>query len=431
MKKIFSINTVLLLVVSFLGFFIINLNTTVSQAETTDSVNSAISVGGIATDKYAPTGDPSISYPQISIRTNRTPQRTDLASIENQADKIANKFPKGDSADRSKAVIKYLNDQFGGGGFGHTWIIIFHSSKENDYTSYAYHEGYGFVKDDKVDGQSIPSLNDHSTRGFNQSKTIPLPAGVTEENLEKNYIPSLNQISEQMGAVMGIPYKKGHGAYTPISNCTWFAGQLWNYVTNENMVYSQTFDGAAHADVWGMPFLTTITDVSDPGMFSESINSQKVCDTNGNPLNPASHYRIKVDISDGSPLANIPYYFYEKRYGLSQWTYLTQTQSNANAYSINCSEASEGVGYKIHDDATNGYLVRQKSNLIYRHGGLYTKTEANSGDLFSLNKVSSDGKYIYQVNVNTGGITADPENTSAIISNGKGHTFNIEFEKIN
>ncbi|MGV9036658.1 hypothetical protein ACN9TC_13485 [Lactococcus lactis] len=58
---------------------------------------------------------------------------------------------------------------------------------------------------------------------------------------------------------------------TPISNCSCFAGNVWNAATGDSLVFEQDFDGAAHADNWGMPFLSSITEIADPGMSAESI----------------------------------------------------------------------------------------------------------------------------------------------------------------
>ena len=229
---------------------------------------SAGTLTGINPDKSVPTGDPNVSYPQISIRTNRTPERTDLNDVISRADKAASQFPSDDQADRSKAVLAELTSYFGSGQLGHAWIIIFNSNKEGDYTSYGYHEGYGFVKNG-----TAGDTNDRPDRMFNVSKTLPLKnAEETEKNLETKVIPELNKTSVQFANAMGITVEKPeNGAYTPISNCSWFAGNVWNAATGDSLIFEQDFDGAAHADNWGMPFLSSITKIADPGMIAESI----------------------------------------------------------------------------------------------------------------------------------------------------------------
>lgn len=47
----------------------------------------------INADRSALTGDHSISYQQISIRTNRTPERTNFDQIVQRADDAAAQFP--------------------------------------------------------------------------------------------------------------------------------------------------------------------------------------------------------------------------------------------------------------------------------------------------------------------------------------------------
>ncbi|WP_238565714.1 hypothetical protein WH390_04230 [Candidatus Arsenophonus nilaparvatae] len=41
-------------------------------------------------DKYAPIGDPTIGYPQLCIRTNRTAERTNLDEVIKILDAAAN-----------------------------------------------------------------------------------------------------------------------------------------------------------------------------------------------------------------------------------------------------------------------------------------------------------------------------------------------------
>lgn len=47
----------------------------------------------ISSDKYEPIGDPDMGYPQMAIRTNRTPQRTDLESVIRRANQVADQYP--------------------------------------------------------------------------------------------------------------------------------------------------------------------------------------------------------------------------------------------------------------------------------------------------------------------------------------------------
>lgn len=96
---------------------------------------------GIGNNISEPTGDPTIGYPQIAIRTNRTPERTNIPDVVKQADDVANQFPVGDYENRSKAVTEKLTEIFGSGSFGEAWIIIFNSDKPGDYISYGYHNG--------------------------------------------------------------------------------------------------------------------------------------------------------------------------------------------------------------------------------------------------------------------------------------------------
>lgn len=228
-----------------------------------------ISERGINADKSAPTGDPNVSYPQISIRTNRTPERTDLNEVITRANGAADQYPIEETENRSKAVLEELTAYFGSGSLGHAWIIIFNSNKIGDSTTYGYHEGYGFVKNGTAGDQ-----NDRPDRKFNVVRTLPLnDPNKQPEELEKTIIPELNKESYFTAQIMGLPVANPlNGAYTPINNCSWFAGKLWNYATEDGLNFEQDFDGSEHADYWGMPFLNAIKTISDPGMIAESIS---------------------------------------------------------------------------------------------------------------------------------------------------------------
>jgi hypothetical protein len=223
----------------------------------------------IQNDKYAPTGDINIEYPQLCIRTNRTPERTDIDAVVTEANKVADQFPIEDKENRAKAVTEALTKIFGSGNFGHTWILFFNSKNKGDSTTYGYHEGYGYVKNGTGGGR-----NDSPGRQFHVQHCVPLTSPDKQPSqLEKTIIPALNKASAEVAGIMGIPVSDpSKGAYTPINNCAWFAGNLWKYATDEQFIYEQEFNGASHADYWGMPFLKGVKAISDPGMVAETIN---------------------------------------------------------------------------------------------------------------------------------------------------------------
>lgn len=53
----------------------------------------------------------------------------------------------------------------------------------------------------------------------------------------------MNKESSEIGQLMVMPGDPVHGAYTPINNCSWFAGNLWNSATNDNLIFEQEFNG--------------------------------------------------------------------------------------------------------------------------------------------------------------------------------------------
>ena len=122
------------------------------------------------------------------------------------------------------------------------------------------------------DGQG-GGRNDSPERKFHVERIIPIKnTNAFPDQLEQTIIPKLNKYSVEIAELMDIPVSNPDvGAYTPITNCSWFAGNLWNYATGDSLVFEQDFNGADYADRWGMPFLRYIKKIADPGMVAESI----------------------------------------------------------------------------------------------------------------------------------------------------------------
>ncbi|MEB7889797.1 hypothetical protein NGK36_10875 [Hafnia alvei] len=215
--------------------------------------------------KVMPKGDPSVGYPQICIRSNRKPERTDLEAICEIADEAAAQHPNDKEA-RAKAVVAALNKILGGGALGHAWIIVFESEKVTDANShrYGYHEGYGYTKN---------KSNDRVDRGFAYQLCMKI-SDTQFKDLENKIIPQLNIESTEIAKGFHMEPGKGQqGVYTPLTNCTWFAGNVWNRTMNQDVVFNQPFDGSAHAEDWGIDAIENVTEVADPGMLSESMKA--------------------------------------------------------------------------------------------------------------------------------------------------------------
>lgn len=139
--------------------------------------------------------------------------------------------------------------------------------KKGDYSSYAYHEGYGYVYNGDTDGHT----NDTNTRGFAFQQIAPICKDQISR-MEKTIIPGLNFISTIIGSAMGDSPTEGRfGVYTAITNCSWFAGHIWNLVTSDKISFKQPFPGKDYAERWGIDALYLISDIADPGMIAESL----------------------------------------------------------------------------------------------------------------------------------------------------------------
>lgn len=236
-----------------------------------NNVDLKIEWGYLNSSNINPTGDPSLGYPQICIRTNRDAQRTELNAVTKKANEIADRYPDN-KVERAKNVITALNSVFGGGSFGHAWIIIFNSEKEGDYSSYAYHHRYGYVHNGDTGGHT----NDSNKRGFSYQHIVPVERKKIIA-LENNIIPGLNVISTAIAYIMGYYATEGReGAYSAITNCSWFAGNVWNLVTSENIEFEQPFAGIDYAERWGIDACYLLSHIADPGMIAESLSGTDV-----------------------------------------------------------------------------------------------------------------------------------------------------------
>lgn len=224
----------------------------------------------INADIYQPTGDKNVGYPQICIRTNRTAERTNMKPIIEKAVSIGKKYPWSEKYTIIKEVFKVLGSDFGGGSFGHAWIIHFNSPTPGDNTSYAFHEGYGFVKNSEHS-----NTNDSAERMFHLQRCIKLNGStITPQLIEEKLISKLIDESNNLSKLMKLTeVDLPNGVYTPITNCSWFAGKLWNDIMN--LSYEQSIENDINidelADKMGLPFIKNIRAIGDPGMIAESI----------------------------------------------------------------------------------------------------------------------------------------------------------------
>ena len=210
-----------------------------------------------------PNGDPRVGYPQICLRSNRKPKQTDLDAISKIADDAAAAYPD-DPNKRAKAVTQTLNTICGGGSLGHAWIIVFESENVTDTNChrYGYHEGVGYTKN---------KSNDRPTRGFAYQLCLKI-SNEQFHALEQKIIPQLNKESTEIAKNFHLEPGSGElGVYTPITNCTWFAGNVWNRTMDQSIEFKQPFDGSAHAEDWGMDYLYHVDEVSDPGYLSKKM----------------------------------------------------------------------------------------------------------------------------------------------------------------
>ncbi|HGJ5889838.1 MAG TPA: hypothetical protein ACHBZA_00325 [Arsenophonus apicola] len=81
--------------------------------------NLDISIMSVTPDKYAPIGDPTVGYPQLCIRTNRTAERTNLDEVIKILDAAADQYPIHEKEKRAKVVMEALVTIFSSGNLGH------------------------------------------------------------------------------------------------------------------------------------------------------------------------------------------------------------------------------------------------------------------------------------------------------------------------
>ncbi|WP_392566935.1 hypothetical protein RHO15_05070 [Utexia brackfieldae] len=211
-----------------------------------------------------PKGDLRVGYPQICLRSNRKPEPTDMEEICKIADEAAAEFPDDPNA-HAKAVVKALNKICGGGSLGHAWIIVFESENVTDSNChrYGYHEGVGYTKN---------RSNDRPERGFAYQLSLPISQQQMMD-LENSVIPQLNDESTELAKNFHMePGPGDKGVYTPITNCTWFAGNVWNLTMQQSIEFKQPFAGKDHAENWGIDYLNEVEEVADPGYLAMKMS---------------------------------------------------------------------------------------------------------------------------------------------------------------
>lgn len=224
----------------------------------------------IDADKSQPTGDKNIGYPQICIRTNRTAERTDMKPIIEEAMSIGKKYPWSEKYTIIREIFKALGSEFGNGEFGHAWVIYFNSATPGDNTSYAFHENHGFVKNSEHG-----NTNDSANRKYHLQRCVKVDgSSITPQLIEEKIITKLIDESNNLSRLMKITdHDLPKGVYTPITNCSWFAGNLWNDIMM--LSYEQSIENDVNinelADKMGLPFIKNIRGIGDPGMLAESI----------------------------------------------------------------------------------------------------------------------------------------------------------------
>ena len=224
--------------------------------------------GNSSNDIVQPTGDKNVGYPQVCIRTNAKPQPLDFEELANKCDEVAAQFSTDE--ERARAVISYLNTIIGSGSLGHAWVIIFNSDKPNDYASYSFGAGIGYVSNHNPKVQDYYDLPD---RPFIAQKAVKLPSNMDTNQIENNIIPKLIAESNEIGNIIGSKEDiVGNGTFTPLTTCTWFSGSLWNRIfgIKDQVQFTSIFPNSeVHAKRWGIPALSDIHEIANPGALSQ------------------------------------------------------------------------------------------------------------------------------------------------------------------
>lgn len=227
-----------------------------------------------ANDIVQPTGDESVGYPQVCIRTNAQPTPLDFDKISKDCDDLADAlpFPYDNDGARALAVETYLSQIIGNGSLGHAWVIVFNSDKPNDYVSYSFWEGVGYVSNHNP---KAPGAYDPSNRSFIAQKSVKLPNNMNTTEIENNLIPQLIEESNAIGIKFGTKENiVGNGTFTPLTTCAWFSGNLWNriYSAADQVEFTSPFSNSEmHAKKWGIPGLSGMKEIANPGALSKFI----------------------------------------------------------------------------------------------------------------------------------------------------------------
>ncbi|WP_337920498.1 hypothetical protein [Vibrio cholerae] len=203
-------------------------------------------------------GVAKIGYPQVCLRTNAPDVRPNLVAIFEEL--IETKYPS--------MVIPEAEKLMNDGKLGDVWTVFF--DDEQSWKSWSLRK----PQTQTADALKFKDWYASPERRFNYQYCVSTKGLNTDkEFISENYIEPLIEKSREIANSLYPDFDYDGAANTIVTSSTWFATELFNKVTGENINHQQKLDWSDIAYYTDHPELETLNSISNPGVVGEVLSN--------------------------------------------------------------------------------------------------------------------------------------------------------------
>lgn len=203
-------------------------------------------------------GVAKIGYPQVCLRTNAPDVRPNLVAIFEEL--IETKYPS--------MVIPEAEKLMNDGKLGDVWTVFF--DDEQTWKSWSLRK----PQTQTADALKFKDWYASPERRFNYQYCVSTKGLNTDkEFISENYIEPLIEKSREIANSLYPDFDYDGAANTIVTSSTWFATELFNKITGENINHQQKLDWSDIAYYTDHPELETLNSISNPGVVGEVLSN--------------------------------------------------------------------------------------------------------------------------------------------------------------
>ncbi|MBL0612091.1 hypothetical protein JD508_17830 [Aeromonas jandaei] len=209
-----------------------------------------------------PYGDEQVGYPQVCLRVNLD-EKIDMPGIINELIVRNEKTPEN--------LVPDATNLAGSGYLGHAWTLFF--DRKDSWRSWSFRQ----PKSPLGDALNYKNTYDSPSRKFTYQYCVNAERmNIETQHLLDNQIKKLvNESREIASSLMpDIVLTGEHGIYSPLTPCVWFAVNLFNSITGENIPYEQPINGKLIANATNNPAFEKIDLTVDASTVYEALSKQ-------------------------------------------------------------------------------------------------------------------------------------------------------------